>query len=134
MGTIGSQILLMSDRQVRPLVPKKPVFLMTKTDLQAWLDRDDHELVDAIKSEIHDHVAKLHARGDQFYGYAILPGEFDTIHNLVVAFNRESDIAPENVTDSYYRLLPLASGTPLAMECPTPLPVPMPAGNISVLP
>ncbi|MBE9119771.1 DUF4303 domain-containing protein [Tychonema sp. LEGE 07199] len=76
---------------------------MTNTDLQALLGRDDSELVDAIKSEIHEHIAKLHARGDQFYGYAILPGEFYQIHDLVVAFNRESDIAPENVADSYYR-------------------------------
>ena len=80
-----------------------PSILMTNTALQAWLDQDDLELVDAIKLEIREHVAKLHARADQFYGYAILPGEFEAIHNLVVAFNRESDIAPENVTNSYYR-------------------------------
>ncbi len=80
-----------------------PSILMTNTALQAWLDQDDLELVDAIKLEIREHIAKLHARADQFYGYAILPGEFEAIHNLVVAFNRESDIAPENVTNSYYR-------------------------------
>jgi hypothetical protein len=76
---------------------------MTKTDLQEWLDCDDRELIESIKSEIHAHISKLHARGDQFYGYAILPGEFAKIHNLVVAFNCESDIALENITDSYYR-------------------------------
>jgi hypothetical protein len=76
---------------------------MTNTALQAWLDRDNSELVDAIKLEIREHIAKLHGRGDQFYGYAILPGDFDAIQNLVVAFNRESDIDPENATNSYYR-------------------------------
>jgi hypothetical protein len=76
---------------------------MTNTDLQAWLDREDIELIDAIKSEIHEHITKLNARSDQFYGYAILPGELYQIDNLVVAFNRESDIAPENFTNIYYR-------------------------------
>jgi hypothetical protein len=76
---------------------------MTNAALQAWLDRSDLELVDTVKLEIHQHIAKLHGRGEQFYGYAILPGEFEAIHNLIVAFNRESDIAPENATSSYYR-------------------------------
>ncbi|MCC5650094.1 DUF4303 domain-containing protein [Nostoc sp. XA013] len=76
---------------------------MINTNLQAWLDRKDTELVNTIKSEIHEHIAKIHARGDRFYGYAILPGELYQIDNLVVAFNRESDIALENFTDSYYR-------------------------------
>ena len=76
---------------------------MTNTPLQAWLNHNDPELVDVIKMEIREHVAKLHDRGDKFYGYAILPSEFEAIHNLVVAFNRESDIAPENVTNIYYR-------------------------------
>lgn len=76
---------------------------MTNIALQEWLEYDDLELVDVIKLEIREHIEKLHDRGEQFYGYAILPGEFEAIHNLVVAFNRDSDIAPENITNSYYR-------------------------------
>ncbi|HEY9861572.1 MAG TPA: DUF4303 domain-containing protein [Candidatus Obscuribacterales bacterium] len=76
---------------------------MTNTNLQVWLERNDLELVDAIKSEIYGHIVGLHARGEQFYGYAVLPGEFEAIHNLFVAFNRESDIAPENANSNYYR-------------------------------
>ncbi|MEP0917913.1 DUF4303 domain-containing protein [Leptolyngbya sp. DQ-M1] len=76
---------------------------MTNTELQTWLDRDDFELLDAIKSEIRTHIAKLHAHSTQFYGYALLPGELEAICDLVAAFNCESDIAPEHIASSYYR-------------------------------
>ena len=48
----------------------------------------------------------LQSSGDSFYGYAALPGDYCTQPNpasLVVAFNCESDIAPENATEPYYR-------------------------------
>lgn len=76
---------------------------MNKRDLEAWLDRDDRELSDSIASEIRKHVTGIEARGEDFYGYAILPGDYYDINNLVGAFNREDDIAKENIDDNYYR-------------------------------
>jgi hypothetical protein len=76
---------------------------MTSAELNAWLHRDDRELVDAIKAEIRNHVNRLHAEGTEFYGYAILPGDTYSIQNLVAAFNAESDLAPERANQSYYR-------------------------------
>lgn len=80
---------------------------MTNANLQAWLDRDDVELINTIKLEIRQHLTKLKASGNNFYGYAILPGESYLIQNIFPAFNRESDIKSENSDDSdddiYYR-------------------------------
>ena len=78
---------------------------MTDTNLQIWLNRDDTELINIVKSEAREHVAKLHASDVKFYGYAILPlsGALYSAEYLVAAFNREIDISPENVTDTYYR-------------------------------
>lgn len=75
-------------------------------ELQAWLDSDDSELVATIVADIQCHVSNLRSSGDTFYGYAVLPGDYCTQPNpatLMVAFNRESDIAPENADDAYYR-------------------------------
>ncbi|MCA9194147.1 MAG: DUF4303 domain-containing protein [Planctomycetales bacterium] len=74
--------------------------------LTAWLKSDASELVAAIVADIQRHVTTLHSSGDSFYGYAALPGDYCTQPNpasLVVAFNRESDLSPENTTDPYYR-------------------------------
>ncbi|MEO1763273.1 MAG: DUF4303 domain-containing protein [Cyanobacteria bacterium J06629_18] len=73
--------------------------------LQKWLNRDDTELINIIKSEIREHVAKLHASNVKFYCYAILPlsGASYSAEYLVAAFNCEADISPENTTDTYYR-------------------------------
>ncbi|MEO0844250.1 MAG: hypothetical protein AAF063_36070 [Cyanobacteria bacterium J06643_5] len=42
--------------------------------LQKWLNQNDTELVNIIKSEVAKHVSKLDASNIKFYGYAILPG------------------------------------------------------------
>lgn len=76
---------------------------MTNSNLQAWLDRDDVELVDTLRAEICQHLKKLKARGDNFYGYAISPGEPYSIENIHPIFNRESDLKPEQNDDLYYR-------------------------------
>lgn len=78
---------------------------MTNANLEKWLDRDDTELVNIIKSDVRKHVSKLHASSVKFYGYAILPlsGASYPAENLLAAFNRETDISPENATDAYYR-------------------------------
>jgi hypothetical protein len=75
-------------------------------DLNAWLKSDDTKLVAAIVADIARHVSALRSSGEEFYGYAVLPGDYCTQPNpatLAVAFNRESDIAPENANDAYYR-------------------------------
>lgn len=71
--------------------------------LQKWLNRDNTELVNIIKSQIREHVSKLRTNNVKFYGYAILPGTSYSVDNLVAAFNRETDISPENITDTYYK-------------------------------
>lgn len=74
--------------------------------LKAWLESDDLELVATIVAEMQRHVSALQASGDSFYGYAALPGDYCTQPNpapLVVAFNRELDVAPENSSEAYYR-------------------------------
>lgn len=77
---------------------------MTNANLQAWLDRNDVELINTIKLEIRQHLTKLKASGNNFYGYAILPGESYLIQNIFPAFNCESDIKSENSDDDiYYR-------------------------------
>lgn len=80
---------------------------MTSHDqLQAWLNSDAPELVAAIAADIQRHVCELRSSGDSFYGYAALPGDYCTQPNpasLVVAFNRESDLAAEHSNEPYYR-------------------------------
>lgn len=74
--------------------------------LQAWLQSDATELVATIVADVQRHIATLRSKGDTFYGYAVLPGDYCTQPNpasLVVAFNRETDIAPENLEQPYYR-------------------------------
>ncbi|MBV6624339.1 MAG: DUF4303 domain-containing protein [Rivularia sp. (in: Bacteria)] len=71
--------------------------------LQKWLNRDDTELINIIKSEVCQHISKIHAIGVKFYGYAILPGTSYSVDNLVAAFNCKTDISSENTNDTYYR-------------------------------
>jgi len=74
--------------------------------LKAWLESDCSELIAAIVADIQRHVSTLQSSGDSFYGYAALPGDYCTEPNsasLVVAFNRESDVAPEYSAMAYYR-------------------------------
>lgn len=80
--------------------------MTSNEELTAWLESDDPELVAAIVDDIRNHVARLRASGGHFYGYAALPGDYCTQLNpasLSVAFNRETDIDPENADSAYYR-------------------------------
>lgn len=75
-------------------------------ELKAWLKQKDVELISALAGDIEKHVTKLLSKGEPFYGYAVLPGEYATQPDAAtvhVAFNRESDIDPDNVGDIYYR-------------------------------
>ena len=79
---------------------------MNPAELKTWLDSDDTEFVSTIVTDIQRHVSSLKSDGNLFYGYAMLPGDYCTQPNptsITVAFNRESDIAPENTNDVYYR-------------------------------
>jgi hypothetical protein len=78
----------------------------TSSSLKAWLESDDPELTATIAADIKRHITALQSSGDTYYGYAALPGDYRTQPNpatLAVAFNRESDIAPENSHDAIYR-------------------------------
>lgn len=80
---------------------------MTSHD-QLRLDSDAPELVAAIVADIRHTASRLRAPiiGQSFYGYAALPGDYCTEPNpasLVVAFNRESDLAAEHSNEPYYR-------------------------------
>ena len=76
---------------------------MTNENLQIWLEQDNRELINVIKSDIRQHLSKLRDNNVKFYGYAILPGTSYSVDNLVAAFNCETDISPENIADLYYR-------------------------------
>ena len=83
-----------------------PKQMASHQQLKAWLESDASELVATIVADIQRHVNTLLSSGDSFYGYAALPGDYCTQPNpasLVVAFNRESDIASENSAEPYYR-------------------------------
>lgn len=80
--------------------------MSSKTSLDEWLKRDDPELEAAIVADVGRHISALRSSGETFYGYAVLPGDYRTQPNpatLTVAFNRESDIDPQNAGNAYYR-------------------------------
>ena len=80
---------------------------MNEIELKAWLESDEPELESAIIRDIENHVNKLQADGgESFYGYAVLPADYCTAFNpasIVIAFNRESNLEPENKDKAYYR-------------------------------
>lgn len=79
---------------------------MNEAELHTWLNADEPDLVDAIASDIQNHVSSLRATGVEFYSYAVLPSDYCTSFGppkIAVAFNRESDILSENKGSIYYR-------------------------------
>jgi Domain of unknown function (DUF4303) len=79
---------------------------MNKAELHTWLSANEPDLVDAIASDIENHVSSLRAAGVEFYSYAVLPSDYCTSvgpPTIVVAYNRESDILNENKGSIYYR-------------------------------
>jgi hypothetical protein len=73
--------------------------------LREWLAGPRAELVAAVAEGVRKHVADLRSRGVDFYGYALLPGEFGHIKDFVVAINAETDIdVPASSSQhAYYR-------------------------------
>jgi hypothetical protein len=75
-------------------------------ELQLWLSSDTPDLVDAIISDIQQHVSQLHSQGISFYGYAALPGDYLVDWNpanLAVAYNMDANLSPDHKNDPYYR-------------------------------
>lgn len=70
--------------------------------LQQWPIEPRHDLIAAVAEGVHAHVETLQSRGIEFYGYALLPGEFYDIHSLVAATNTEASIKVPK-TDKMYR-------------------------------
>jgi hypothetical protein len=75
---------------------------MDTAALRSWLAKPRLDLVAAVADGIRDHVATLRSRGIDFYGYAILPGEPDDIHDLVAVANNEAGIEVP-AADKQYR-------------------------------
>ena len=73
---------------------------MTNAILQLWLDSDDPELSNAIESDMRKHLAELNARGEQFYGYAILPGTAKLGFNI--RFLRAGILSIPNANAGYF--------------------------------
>ena len=61
-------------------------------EIQNFLTRDDRELIDAIKTGLREHVAKLQSNGQSFTGYAVMPGSEDTVPSLVVNHSSEFSV------------------------------------------
>jgi len=70
--------------------------------LRKWLAEPRPTLVAAVAEGVRAHLATLKARGIEFYGYALLPGEPYDIHSIVAVTNGEADIKVPR-TDEQYR-------------------------------
>jgi Domain of unknown function (DUF4303) len=73
--------------------------------LWKWLAAPRTELITAVADGIQKHVAKLRAAGREFYGYALIPGEFCNIGEICAVTNAESEIkvTPSDKEYYYYR-------------------------------
>lgn len=62
-------------------------------------------LIEAICAGVHEHIASLRARGIDFHGYALLPGEVDNLHDIVAVSSSLGDVPvpPEDSQYNYYR-------------------------------
>ena len=79
------------------------------SDLEPWLAKEDLELQNAVVADIGRHLDALKEKGETFYGFVAVPGDYCTQPeptSLSIAFNRESDIASEHADDLFYRYCP----------------------------
>jgi hypothetical protein len=76
-----------------------------KNELVKFLNEIRPVLIDAISAGVQEHVASLRERGIDFDGYALLPGEFDNLHDIVAVSGSLSDVPvpPEDSQHNYYR-------------------------------
>lgn len=75
---------------------------MNISEVTSLLEEIQPVLVAAVAHDIDKHVAMLAETGREFYGYALVPGEFHDMHGVVVVTNRESDIKVP-ISDNLYR-------------------------------
>jgi hypothetical protein len=71
-------------------------------EVNSLLKEIQSTLVAAVAHDVTNHVARLNAAQREFYGYAILPGDFYDIHTVVAVTNSESDIKVP-ISDDLYR-------------------------------
>lgn len=78
---------------------------MDNSILQKWLDEPRHALIAAVAQGVHKHVGELRSRGIEFYGYALLPGEFYRLQQIVAVANTDVEIkvSREDRQYCYYR-------------------------------
>jgi hypothetical protein len=79
---------------------------MKKSQLIAWLKRDEPDLEATIIADIKAHLATVTSNCGRPYGYAVLPPDYCTAFDptsLSVAFNHESNVADEHKSDTYRR-------------------------------
>lgn len=78
---------------------------MDKNELIKFLNEIRPTLIEATSAGVQEHVASLRARGIDFDGYALLPGEFDNLHDMVAVSSSLSDVPvpPEESQYNYYR-------------------------------
>jgi hypothetical protein len=76
-----------------------------KNELVKFLNEIRPALIEAISAGVQEHVASLRARGIDFDGYALLPGEFYKLHDIVAVSSSLSDVPvpPEDSQYNYYR-------------------------------
>jgi len=78
-------------------------------ELEPWLATEDVELQNVATDDIRRHLDALKSEGKSFYGFVAVAGDYCTSSgpsSLSVAFNDESDIAPENTNDPFFRYCP----------------------------
>lgn len=75
---------------------------MNINEVSSFLEQIQPALVAAVTHDIEKHVARLVETGREFYGYALLPGEFYDMHSVIVATNGETDIKV-SIPDNLYR-------------------------------
>jgi hypothetical protein len=72
-----------------------------KNELAKLLNETRPVLIEAISAGVQEHVAALRARGIDFHAYALLPGEFDNLHDIVAVSSSLGDV-PVPAGDSQY--------------------------------
>lgn len=71
-----------------------------------WLKKIRENISKIVFEEIKTSVLNLYAKGEDFYGYALLPSNYWTSSNpinLYFSYNKDSDIEENNIFDPYYR-------------------------------
>ncbi len=74
---------------------------MNSESLRAWLSEPRTSLSEAVRAGILAHVESLYAAGQNFYGYALLPGESYDINSIVSAISSDDNISVPDTDPAY---------------------------------